>query len=45
VLVNFADVEIACPAAGRVEIASDGAEEGVAYGGVLAPGRAVVLRA
>jgi alpha-glucosidase len=45
VLVNFTDRAVPCAAAGRVEVASDGAGEGAAYGGRLGPDQAVVLRA
>jgi alpha-glucosidase len=43
VLVNFTDAPIAIAASGRVVLASDGAGEGVAFTGTLAPAQAVVL--
>jgi alpha-glucosidase len=43
VLVNFTAARVAVPAAGRVEVASDGAGEGEAFGGTLGPDAAVVL--
>ena len=43
VLVNFTREAKAIPASGRVVVASDGASEGGAFPGVLAPDTAVVL--
>jgi len=45
VLVNFAAVPTAVVARGIVAVASDGVGERAAYGGTLAPGQAVVVRA
>jgi alpha-glucosidase len=44
VLVNFTASEVPHPAVGIVEVASDGRGEGEAYGGVLGPEQALVLR-
>jgi alpha-glucosidase len=44
ILVNFTDRAVACAAEGTVEVASDGAGEGRAWAGTLAPDQAVVLR-
>jgi alpha-glucosidase len=44
VAVNFSDRPVRWQGAGIVEVASDGAGEGVAFGGVLPPDGAVVLR-
>ncbi len=44
VLVNFADESVAVPATGIVEVASDGIGEGAAFGGVVGPDQAVLLR-
>jgi alpha-glucosidase len=44
VAVNFGSAPATCALRGTVEVASDGAGEGAAFAGELAPDTAVVLR-
>jgi alpha-glucosidase len=45
ILINMSDASVGVPGtAGVIEVASDGAGEGLAFGGVLGPEQAVVLR-